>query len=292
MARLSCDAVIQLRSGPYTARIAPAAGGRIGALTWSRGATTVPLLVEWDGSPFDEHDWPKAGAFPMLPFANRLPREGFVFGGRQVQPEAGSDGFPLHGVAHRREWSVAEQSAHRVVIRFMHEAANACWPWPWTAEQEISLGADGLTVKLTMRNDSSETMPGAMGWHPYHPVREGMTDADVSFAATARRQLDGDGRAGEQDHPPVFATAGGGTAAFTGWKGEARVPAHVAGAVAIRSRGADVLVLHRPTSGGYVCIEPVTLLPGKLAVASPLQPGESRALTWTCSYVAADGERP
>ena len=80
---LSSDDLVELHAGAYTATVAPAAGGRVASLSWHSGATQCPLLVGWDGRPFDEHHWPKAGAFPMLPFANRLPRDGFRFRGRR-----------------------------------------------------------------------------------------------------------------------------------------------------------------------------------------------------------------
>lgn len=283
MARLSCEAPIELRAGNYVARIAPAAGGRIVSLAWCGQHATVPLLVAWDGLAFDEHDWPKAGAFPMLPFANRLPAEGFAFGGRLVRPEPGPTGFAQHGLAHRRPWTVTEASGQHVLLQFAHDGNSAGWPWAWTAQQAIHLDEGGLTLHLSVRNDSAQAMPLAIGWHPYHPVRAGVASEDLRFRASARRDLDAGGCAGDQAQAPAFAMERGETAAFSGWDGRAQL----AGAgLAVAAQGAANLVLHRPMQGNYLCIEPVTILPGHLGRAGAeavLQPGQSRSLTWACS---------
>src|SRR3954462_7314058 len=134
---------LDLRAGPYAARVAPAAGARLTSLEWNDGGARRSLLVPWDGQDFDEHHWPKAGAFPMLPFANRLPREGFRFGGQQVSPEAGPGGFAQHGCAHRRAWQVAEHADRHAELRLEH-GASVSWPWSWSARQEVRLDEDGI----------------------------------------------------------------------------------------------------------------------------------------------------
>lgn len=291
--RLACDDMIELGSGPYSARVAPAAGGRIAALTWREGERTVPLLVEWDGQAFNEHDWPKAGAFPMLPFANRLPREGFVFRGTLVRPEPGPAGFALHGSAHRRAWSVVESTSQRAVMRCTHDGGDAGWPWPWVAEQVVELGQRGMTVTLSIKNEASEPMPLAMGWHPYHPADPDMAGECLEFTARARHELDENGCAGSQIEKPSFTVQPGETAAFSEWIGSARLHFPAKGCIAVSCTGASGLVLHRPVRGNYFCAEPVTLLPGRLGEKTEsdgsgvLHAGRVRRFTWTCGFAPA-----
>jgi aldose 1-epimerase len=291
--RLSCENLIELRSGDYTAKVAPTAGGRIASLIWRKAGASFPLLVEWDGRPFDEHDWPKAGAFPMLPFANRLPREGFRFRGRVFRPEPGPAGFALHGFAHRRAWNVVESSRDRSVMRWAHEGLDAGWPWAWSAQQQVELGECGMTVTINVRNESTEPMPLAMGWHPYHPVGPDVAHEDLQFVAGARRDLDAQGSAEDHDRKPSFAMRRGETAAFTQWSGRVRLCAHARGVIAVACQGGSLLILHRPDSGDYVCAEPITLLPGHLGREpnslgrGVLQPGETQRLSWSCGFEPA-----
>lgn len=282
-----------MRSGPYSASIAPAAGGRVLSLAWSTGGVRCPLLVEWDGAGFDEHDWPKAGAFPMLPFANRLPREGFRFEGGVCRPRPGPAGFALHGIAHRRAWSVGDASRERAKLRLVHDEGDEGWPWGWTAEQDIELGERGLRVTLALRNDAARPMPVGIGWHPYHPVQPHIEPAGLQFIAAARCELDSEGRAGaEQEPPPLFGMRRGETAVFTGWDRRLQISSTGGGTIAVGCDGASNLVLHRPGGGDYLCAEPVTELPGPLGqgtgAGGVLHPGEVRTLSWSCGYKARD----
>ncbi|MDB5947513.1 MAG: hypothetical protein JWQ33_2539 [Ramlibacter sp.] len=285
--RLSGKDRIALSAGGYTAKVAPAAGGRVASLVRRVDGEDHPLLVEWTGAEFDEHAWPKAGAFAMLPFANRLPREGFRFGGRMVRPEPGPAGFALHGIAHRRPWDVVLSTPSRVVMRYAHDGADSGWPWAWSATQEVRLAESGMTVTISVRNESCEPMPLAMGWHPYHAVPADIAPGGLRFDAGARRDIDTNGRAQGPEIEPVFLMRRGETAAFEGWTGGLQLRGPCGGTIAIGSEGAGELVLHRPATGDYLCAEPVGALPGHLAGALPLQPAETRRLSWTCDYQAA-----
>lgn len=274
---------LALRCGPYTAVVVPAAGGRVASLTWDDGVDPVPLLVEWSGSEFDEHQWPKAGAFPMLPFANRLPPDGFLFAGARHRPQPGPSGFALHGMAHRRPWQVREMSSRHAQLEQVHEAGEEGWSWPWTAQQDIVLDDRGLQVTLRLRNDGDHAMPAGLGWHPYHPAASAQAVSSLQFAAAARHALDALGRAEATPQAAVFEGHPGETAVFTGWSGKVRLPVAGRRVIVTRCEGATSLVLHRPVMGDYVCAEPVTALPGRLGEADQvLQPGEVRTLTWTC----------
>jgi aldose 1-epimerase len=293
--RLSCQRLIELRSGAYTAKVAPAAGGRVASLMWHEAAPNVPLLVELEQPSFDEHDWPKAGAFPMLPFTNRLPREGFRFNGCVFRPEPSPAGFAMHGFGHRRTLSVVELSRGRALMRLAYDGADAGWPWAWSGQQEVELSEYGMTLTVSVRNESAKVMPLAMGWHPYHPVGSDAAREDLRFVAVARRELDGQGSADGRDGAPSFAMRRGETAAFTQWTGQLRlrVPG---GVIAVECKGVRFLVLHRPHSGDYICAEPITSLPGQLGMASaPLspgvvEPGETQQFSWRCGFEPASSQ--
>jgi aldose 1-epimerase len=144
-----------------------------------------------------------------------------------------------------------------------------------------------MTVTISVRNESCEAMPLAMGWHPYHAVAADIAPGDLRFDASARRDLDTQGRAQGPEIEPVFLMRRGETTAFEGWAGTLRLRAPCGGTIAIGAEGAGELVLHRPSAGDYLCAEPVSALPGHLACAFPLQPAETRVLSWTCGYEPA-----
>ncbi len=276
-----------LRAQGYEALLAPTAGGRLMSLNWVGDGPAQPLIVPWDGQPFDPHAWPKAGAFPMLPFANRLPAQGFVYVGRRVQPQASAPGHVLHGLAHRAAWVVREAGADSLTLEWAH-APDAQWPWALRAHQTFQIGAQGLSLHLRVCNEDDVNMPLVMGWHPYHPLHDG-----AQLVAQARHALDEQGRAGAAS--PADAGLGaapspGDTLAFSGWDGFVRLPQGDAGAIITRSRGAYCLVLHTAHNGRYLCVEPVTQLPGHLVDAPApdiLAPGETAHLKWSCAWQAS-----
>lgn len=240
------------------------------------------LLVAWDGRTFDEHTWPKAGAFPMLPFANRLPRAGLCIAGQTVRPRPGPNGTAMHGFAHRRAWSVTDACPDKAVLAFVHRAGDEAWPWAWSATQEVCLGDAGLHVSIRVRNDSPGPMPLTIGWHPYHPLPCGETSVDLSHDAACRFDLDEEGRAQGNALPPAFDLEGGETAAFAPWGGRLHLRIPDIGTIRVNAKAADALVLHRPAGGGdYLCAEPVTSLPGAMTL---LESGAERRLDWSCSF--------
>lgn len=282
---LSLAAKIELRAGDYAASIAPASGARVTSLVCHRDGEARRLLVGSECLEFDAHHWPKAGAFPMLPFANRLPAEGFLFDGVRVVPAPGPAGFPVHGVAHRRRWAVLEVSQHHVLMRYVHPAGDEGWPWSWSAHEEVRLSAAGLVVRLEVRNDSAHAMPLTMGFHPYQPLPTDAQPADLWFDAHSRWELDGEGQAAGDQRTPRFELGRGETVAFDGWDGRLVLRHGHGGWMHVACDGCGSLVLHRPTQGDYVCAEPVTALPGRITDgAAVLLPGHSRTLSWACSW--------
>jgi len=286
--------ILTLRAAGYEARIAPAAGGRLASLDWVGSGAPRPLVVPWDGQPFDAHAWPKAGAFPMVPFANRLRPEGFSFGGRQVQPQHSPQGFPLHGLAHRRAWQVVLAGEDFASLRLVH-LPDSHWPWAFTASQSIRLNAHGFWLELAVHNDFAETIPLSIGWHPYHPVDESFIADGLVMCAQARHDLDPQGRAIEATSLQVFGLDPGETVAFSGWDGKCRLRTGAAGSITVACKGSSQVVLHAPAKGRYVCVEPVTQLPGRLGEASAtcgaepslagaLPSGATSSLSWHCAW--------
>ena len=277
-----------LRQGGYEVRILPSAGGRLASWTRNPGSVPHDLQRPLGVSGYEPHDWPKEGEFPMIPFANRLPF-GTVRAGRLcARPDIGLQGFVLHGFAHRQEWSVSAMSEDSIDMALMHSGDTHGWPWPWAAKQRITLGAYGLRVEFEVTNLANVAAPLALGWHPYFAVGADIRAEDLRFAADKCYHLDGAGAAVLDDgRPASFSMTPGATNAYSDWSGYLELRCNDDLTMSIRCEGAQHLVIHRPSVGEYLCIEPATELPGWMgkddySAHRLVAPGESRRLSITC----------
>jgi len=292
---------LTLADGPYTVRIAPAAGARLTRLQWRRGSRLHDLVVPWpDVAAFDPHDWPKAGAFPLAPFNNKLGGARFRWQGREVQLEpAPGQRHALHGFGHRAAWTVERATGREALLRLRHPAGAHRWPWPFTLSMAVAVGEGGVGVQLALRNDAAEAMPAALGWHPFHPLPcAAARGRGLRLKAGAREDL---GRDGLRRLLPAAAPPRAhrcrltrpGTHVFTDWDGSMALALDEAFDLHVRSTGAPHLLCHVPAHARHACLEPVSAVPGALAHdgaqwrdALALPPGGVRRLSWHCSAQA------
>lgn len=295
---------ITLGGGPYTVRLAPAAGARLTSLTWTDGSGAHELIMPLTTTePFDAHHWPPAGAFPMAPYSNRLGGATFNWGARQIRLTSPTgETYALHGFAHRSSWQVASQTASEAMLQYTHRAGHEGWPWSFDLMQQVVLDDTGALVRLRITNTSDEAMPAGLGWHPYHPARRLARDAQVSLRVTAhaRRNVGLDGLARLEPRRGTAETTAMNlsradlhhqTCVFEDWSGTTTLPLDQGLTLDITTTGMPHLVMHAAKELAYLCLEPVTLLPGALQVYGAAQSAEmialapncSREITWRCS---------
>jgi aldose 1-epimerase len=283
-------------SGRYEARIAPNAGGRVTRLSWDNDwGHRAELLVPLTNANFDPHQWPKAGAFPMIPFANRLPDAGIFSELEWGKIVSVSPNGRQHGLIHRRAWKVNSANKSHVHLSFTHDQVSVDWPWRFRAEMEVTLQDHGMTVALSLTNNAEQPMPAGMGWHPYHPLESPLTNVPVLvFEAHQIVPLDSSGRSSPRHEwapflsfPPLQTAVE--TTAFSGWKQTASLKTNHDVEIKIGGQGWDNLLVHRPANGKYICVEPITLLPGVIGQnvepngPGVLLPGKTLTTVWTCS---------
>jgi aldose 1-epimerase len=274
------DAPLILRAGSLEAQVHPSCGGRVGRFFRRRAdGTEFDVLMPLPPAPFLADAWPKAGCFPMLPYADKLQGNRLQWDDRTVQV-AGADDPPwFHGWGLRSAWEVLEVNnmggteGHHVAMG-LRRSASAQWPWAYHARLDIALDAWGLDISLSLTNDAASTMPAAIGIHPYlrwpsgtQAVLDGrrIWAADLSSPGTFRQIDEEAGRrwlAGDMDKagtpPNLF---------YEGWAGHAQVryPGEEPG-LDLRCRTPGFLTTFCPKNGaGYVCLEPVSALPGQFA---------------------------
>ena len=300
---------IALRAGPYAARVSPDAGARLTALTWSDGTRSHDLIVPLDAPPrFDPHHWPGGGAFPMAPYSNRLGGATFRWGARRIHltPPPGET-YALLGFAHRTGWQVGSRAPGEAVLKYTHRPGDEGWPWRFELTMRVALDDGGATVRLRITNLADEAMPAGLGWHPYHPAQgfARQPQARLRLTAHARRDVGLSGLERLEPHRGqadarvmalVSADLRHQTNVFEDWSGEASMPLDRGLRIAVKTSGARHLVMHAAKELAYLCLEPVTLLPGALQVYDAarsaaliaLAPQCSRELFWHCGVVAGD----
>ena len=285
-----------MRAGRYEASIAPNAGGRVTRLSWVNDwGHRAELLVPLTSANFDPHQWPKAGAFPMIPFANRLPDAGIFSELEWGKIVSVSPNGRQHGLVHRRAWKVNSANKSHVHLSFTHDQVSVDWPWRFSAEMEMDLHDDGMVVVIRLTNNAEQPMPAVIGWHPYHPLASTQDNAAaLVLEAKQRIPLEKSGRISPRHKWSSFSAFAAldtviETTAFSGWKHDARLKKSLDIEVQIGGQGWDHLVVHRPVDSNYICIEPVTLLPGEIGqTVDPnglgmLLSGETLTAIWTCA---------
>jgi len=264
---------VHLRCGDYEAWISPGAGGRLCRLIWHGPNGDRNLVVPVDTHlPFDQDAWPKQGAFPMVPYSNRLKDGRFQWDGNDYQIRlVPGHGYGLHGFGHRQAWQVDEVHAHSVSMRLRHEADAIEWPWSFTARLVYSLSDHGLAVDLMIRNESATSMPAILGWHPYVPALWFSGDSACGMAC-AVHDVDDDGSctldiAGNEPQHIVANYGSPHTLALQDLRSNWSIQSFMRERWILTTDAAH-LVHHVPKELAYACIEPVGALPGALGLAS------------------------
>lgn len=268
--------LVVLRNGELQLVLAPGVGGSIAAFTrrwregrstrelhWLRPATATGLA---NANPLD------MGSFPLLPFCNRIRNGRAEFEGRSIRvppnhPTQDAP-HPLHGVAWLLPWQVESADATQAELSFAF-AADAAWPWRFSARQQFVLQERVLKVTMSVTNEDRAAMPLGLGHHPYFPHHPGtrltspseamwVADAEVMPVRPERTA------AVEALDRGVELAALDLDNNFTGWQRSARVewPADVHGPARALTLEAepplDYFVLYCPRGYDYFCAEPVS----------------------------------
>ncbi len=283
--------IVQLRAGAASLRLLPHAGGRVSVLRLERpSGGTVEVLHPYPEESFDPIRWAKGGIYPLMPYSNRIANACLFVDGRSVALQAHPDAAPhsLHGNAHALAWwleSVAGSSA----VMTLDALPSPAWPWRYRGRIGIALAPSELSMHIEIRNDDARTMPAGIGLHPYflHHARAriGYHAATVwpatpEFLAGAPRPVQAD----EVCSPARALPAGGLTRYVSAWDGQ--LVLDLPDDAKLRIKADPVfghLVVHRPDSLAYLCIEPVSHVADGFNLAS-------RGVAGTGTRLLAPGE--
>ncbi len=286
------DSRFILSAHGWTMQIAAHLGGSIAALDWH----DRPILRRAGIKAFAATDM---ACFPLVPYANRISGGRFAFGGRTIAlPRNAADGpHPLHGVGWLRPWQIAAHDNAKAVLTYDH-AADAHWPWRFTAQQEVRLDAGQASIRLRIVNRDDRAMPALLGLHPYMPRRtdtwlrfsaRAMWDADAQQLPVARIAAD---RFADWSNGAPLADVPVLDHAFDGWAGRAEI-VHDALRIRLQADGAAALHLYCPADGDYFCVEPVRGAPDAFNRGRDmdnLAPGKSASISLRITVLPLDQE--
>lgn len=253
---------VAISCGPFSARLRPAWGGR---MTHLHHADHGDILVPTGEDGFEPLNWPRAGAYPLFPYHNRLYGGSFVHAGirHNLLPHPALAPDAMHGPAHRRAWEISDLDFDRAGLVLDYEADGE-WPFSFRAEQSFLLENTGLTVDLSITNLADVPAPMALGWHPYLAAGLGCdarTDARLQYLLDPQNVPTG--QPAVPRHNTAIPAATGYTLHYTDWSN-----AHVQfDRFSLRIEADPIfghLAVHRMDR--YLCLEPVSMAAAALGV--------------------------
>lgn len=251
---------IHLRAHGFALALSPQVGGSILSFDREVGEEVYPILRRTEGVPAKVTD---TASFPLVPYVNRIRGGRFNFRGREVvlAPNMPPDISPLHGQGWLAAWEVASVAESSASFRFEHAPGE--WPWAYEARQAYALDGDGLSLILSCRNLSDESMPCGLGQHPYfHCTAETRISTQVSHVWTIDENVlpvEKVPAEGPYDLTDLLLCGTDLDHGFAGWGGETRM--HTPGVpfeTIMSSPDGKFFQLYTPASGGFFVAEPVT----------------------------------
>ena len=267
---------LELRAGAARAGVFPALGGRLGRLEVDGRAL---LRGPDDG---EDLRWSSWGAFPLLPWSNRIPGGRFRFEGRDLEVPINreEDGTAIHGLVAWEPWEVVTSSADAAELT----VEVSVGPFHIGGRQTFTLTPTHLDLELEVTNLGDERVPAGLGLHPW------FVDSPVAVPAGERwpgepmptgpaRPITPDEDLHRLRRAPTMDRC------YTGLEGSS---AEVAGIRLHWSRAVTSVIVFTGVEG-WVCVEPVTMandgfrladegVPGSGVVA--LDPSGSLAVTY------------
>lgn len=123
---------------------------------------------------FTPYDVTKSGLFPMVPFANRIRNNQFIWEGMPITwPIHNFDvDFFLHGDGWTKEWQILSLQSESIKLGLESVIADICH---YYATINYKLIDSQLIVILTLENLSPKPFPFGMGLHPFFEIENGTT---------------------------------------------------------------------------------------------------------------------
>lgn len=300
---------VTLRSNELELVLAPSLGGCVKSLRTFGVDRSVDILRPM---PPGQQDPFASGCFALVPYSNRL------FSGDLIVAQGNENetervklplnrpgvAHPVHGLGWTMPWRVFEQTTRSVRLNYRH-VADEHWPFDHRCVQTISVDGTDAVFHISLENRSDRLMPAGMGFHPFFNITQ---DAVVTFAAPVVWQQDDEGL--PQHLVNVEACIS------LDFRRKERASTRVlnhcyryAGPVVLDRPSSGIrvelntspnlahLVVYRPPSADWICIEPVSHATGAFSLsalnedaqgASYLMPRQSAEAWMRVSVIKTD----
>jgi len=218
--------------------------------------------------------------FPLVPFSNRIENGRFEFGGHRgtLSPNMGDHPHAIHGQGWLGRWHPSGEASGIFEMSFNHKGGE--WPWPYSAQQRISVNADRFRHDVSITNRSPHPMPAGLGLHPQFT-----RTPNCSLQAKVQQVwlTTEDGIPTERvEVPQEWSLAGGKPISelridhcFAGWNHTARIvwPEFGTAMTITADSLFDHLVVFTPGDEDFFCVEPVSHMPNAINQTDPLGAG-------------------
>ncbi|PRA26200.1 aldose epimerase family protein [Pseudomonas poae] len=248
---------LTLHNEVWSLELLPQWGGRVASLRAGELQVFTPLKAD----SFDPLNWPRGGAYPLLPYSNRLRNARLTHAGivHALPAHPAARPHTLHGVSHTLPWDVIEHSATHALLAVDYSGEH--WPWPVRFQQRFELDGNRVHLQLSVTNLGHTSMPAGLGLHPYFQRHHGMT---VQFAPARAWDIDADylptGTVRELGEPVVLpADVAHEVAVYgSGWDGRLQLDYAEGRVLLVAEQPLEHLVVFAPPGAPYLCLEPVS----------------------------------
>ncbi|MEP0367478.1 MAG: hypothetical protein ABJN36_12715 [Cyclobacteriaceae bacterium] len=179
--------LIELVSGDTVLfAVAPDCGARLTQLSLKNKGEWCKLL--WEASPEDC----KTGAWSkneiLFPFPNRIEDGKYEYEGVKYQLPINEKPFhnALHGMVRLAKFDVMGQDINgdnaSITLSYKYTGDEEYYPFAYTFNVTYSIeNNDTFTVNFDVKNDSSDTLPFGIGWHPYFKLAESLDGVNLEI---------------------------------------------------------------------------------------------------------------
>ena len=149
-----------VKSGKWSAQIAPEFGGNVIKLTYAGENVFVPLQ-----NPDQLKNDPYLQGAPILLPANRTRDARFSFEGREYRLTVNEkrNGAHLHGLVHTQEFTVLRHQPEEMVLSF--ENKGEIYPFPFVLTVEYAIREDAFVQTYHIQNSGNTAMPVTFALH-------------------------------------------------------------------------------------------------------------------------------
>lgn len=159
--------IVTLSSWGYEADICPSRGANLTRLT------RPDLGIDALRTPVSQADFEKRNCFlwgiPILFPPNRISNARFCFEGRTYRWPVNepATGHFLHGAIHQTPFTLLSHTPEQACLlyRATREEPYGSFPHSFSMKVTYTLATDGLHQTITIRNESQDNMPVALGFH-------------------------------------------------------------------------------------------------------------------------------